>query len=298
MLSCTTAAIHVDFNTKGAVNISKPHYSLLYDIFSTHIDIDGTESKFSNDLPRHNNNSYHLVVQFARFWFKTKNIHRESATQQMSTSSTTTTTTTKTKPVIGVDVDDVLTPLISHLLEFYNRKYDAQIRFEDFLSFRYHEVWGRTEEDTHKIVDEFLSSPEFLNQKPMPYSQQVLQTLKKDYDFVVVTSRHHFLRSHTQQFLDVYFPGIFTELKMGNYFAQDGVKKSKTDLCKESDVCLLIDDCVDYVQHAASHNIKAILFGEYPWNKCDKLHASVRRVKSWTEVPVALYELLGSINKE
>jgi len=58
----------------------------------------------------------------------------------MSTSSTTTTTTTKTKPVIGVDVDDVLTPLISHLLEFYNRKYDAQIRFEDFLSFRYHEV--------------------------------------------------------------------------------------------------------------------------------------------------------------
>jgi hypothetical protein len=62
--------------------------------------------------------------------------HRERAAQQM----TTTTTTTKIKPVIGVDVDDVLTPLISHLLKFYNRKHDAQIRFEDFLSFRYHEV--------------------------------------------------------------------------------------------------------------------------------------------------------------
>jgi hypothetical protein len=129
----------VDFGTKGAVNISKSHYSLLYDIFSTHID--GTASKFSNDLPCHNK-TYHLVIQFASFpfcfWFKTKHTHthRERAAQQM----TTTTTTTKIKPVIGVDVDDVLTPLISHLLKFYNRKHDAQIRFEDFLSFRYHEV--------------------------------------------------------------------------------------------------------------------------------------------------------------
>lgn len=48
--------------------------------------------------------------------------------------------TTNTKAVIGVDVDDVLTPLISHLLEFYNKKHNAQIQFEDFRSFRYHEV--------------------------------------------------------------------------------------------------------------------------------------------------------------
>lgn len=147
-------------------------------------------------------------------------------------------------------------------------------------------------------MDEFLTSPEFLNQKPMIHSQEVLHNLKKDYSFVVVTSRHHFLRNHTQQFLDVYFPGIFAEVKMGNHFAVDGVKKSKTELCQESDACLLIDDCLDYVQHAALHNIKAILFGEYPWNKYDELHASVRRAKSWTEVPAALKELLGSTNEE
>jgi 5'(3')-deoxyribonucleotidase len=202
------------------------------------------------------------------------------------------TRTTDTKPIIAVDVDEVLTPLVPHLLQFYNKKHNDCIQFEHFNSYQFWKVWGGTQDNASKLVNEFITTAEFLNQRPIAHSQEVLNALKSHYDFVVVTSRQHFLRDHTQQFMDMFFPGVFTELKMGNHYGEHGEKKTKAELCKEAGACLLIDDSVDYVQHVALHGIKAILFGDYPWNKCDDLHASVRRVKDWREVPVAIEELL------
>ncbi len=229
--------------------------------------------------------------------FNQKRQHQKSRSAHKQNNMTDTTTT---KPIIAVDVDEVLMPFVPSLLNYYNEKHNDSIPFEQFNSYQFWKVWGGTSENAARLVNEFFTTDLFLNQGPLPDAHSILSSLTDQYDFVVVTSRQHFLRDHTQQFLDRHFPGIFKELKMGNHYGDEGVKKSKPELCEEANACLLIDDSLDYVTHVASHDIKAVLFGDYPWNREayeEHLSASIRRVTDWSQVPAAIEELLAHLKK-
>ena len=206
-----------------------------------------------------------------------------------------------TKPVIAVDVDEVLCEFVPPLLQFYNQKHNDNIQFANFNSYQFWEVWGGDSQNAAKLVNEFFTTEGFLNQSPIPHSQQVLSRLKEKYDLVVVTSRQHFLREHTQKFLDTYYSGIFHELKMGNHYGDDGRKQSKPELCQEAGAILLIDDSIDYVTHVAEHEMKAILFGDYPWNRRDihdKHNVHIRKVVDWLQVESAIEDLLNNQNNQ
>jgi uncharacterized HAD superfamily protein len=202
-------------------------------------------------------------------------------------------TTQQRKPVIAVDVDEVLMEFVCPLLHFYNHKHNDSILFENFNSYQFWEVWGGTSENASKLVSEFFTTEGFLKQSPLEHSQIVLSRMKEKYDLVVVTSRQHVLRDHTQMFLDTHYPGIFHELKMGNHYGDEGRKQSKPELCKEAGAVLLIDDSIDYVTHVAQHDMKALLFGDYPWNRKEYEHKKhIRRVNTWLQVEEAIEELL------
>lgn len=45
-----------------------------------------------------------------------------------------------------------------------------------------------------------------------------------------------------------------------------------------------IDDQLKHCQAAASLGIKAVLLGDYPWNRTEKLPSGVTRCKDWPAV--------------
>jgi hypothetical protein len=63
------------------------------------------------------------------------------------------------KPIIAVDIDEVLTPFVKHLLEFYNARFPSSpILLENFHSYQFWEVWGGTAHDASSLVNEFFES--------------------------------------------------------------------------------------------------------------------------------------------
>jgi uncharacterized HAD superfamily protein len=142
-----------------------------------------------------------------------------------------------------------------------------------------------------KIIEEFFTTDLFKNHAPIDGSQEVLRRLSKEYELIVVTSRHATLEPLTKKFLDTCYPGIFSRALFGNHFGA-GKKISKPDMCKEVNAILLIDDQFDYANQCAEQGMKAILFGEYPWNNKAKLHDNMRRAKNWYEVEELIERLL------
>jgi hypothetical protein len=55
-------------------------------------------------------------------------------------------------------------------------------------------------------------------------------------------------------------------------------------ICQEIGAGYLIDDNVEHCRLAAEAGVKALLFGEYGWNKHLPTPPGVERVKDWKDV--------------
>jgi uncharacterized HAD superfamily protein len=196
------------------------------------------------------------------------------------------------KKVIAVDVDEVLAPFMEKLVIYYNLKFpEKKIAFEHYTTYHVWEVWGMPPQEGVKLVDEFFESDLFKEHIPIVGSRDVLRRLAKDYELVVVTSRHATLEGVTQKFLDTCYPGLFSRALFGNHFGA-GKKVSKPDMCQQVKAVLLIDDQFDYARQCAERGMKSILFGDYPWNAKVQLHDNMKRVNNWFEVEEAIERLL------
>jgi uncharacterized HAD superfamily protein len=60
--------------------------------------------------------------------------------------------------------------------------------------------------------------------------------------------------------------------------------RPKSEVCIELGVSYLIDDNLTAVTQTSAFGIKALLFGDYPWNQAKELPEGVTRVKNWQEV--------------
>jgi 5'(3')-deoxyribonucleotidase len=120
------------------------------------------------------------------------------------------------KPMIAVDLDEVLGEFIPPLLLFHNETYGTGLTKGDFHSYRFSEVWGGTDQETQEKIMAFFSSSHFRDIPVIPKAREVLERLKDSFEFTVVTSRQHAIESQTRQWLNKHFPGIFS----GVYFGQ------------------------------------------------------------------------------
>lgn len=62
---------------------------------------------------------------------------------------------------------------------------------------------------------------------------------------------------------------------------------------------VLIDDSHIYASQCANANLKAVLFGSYPWNKNHHIeNASIIRAEHWGEVPTVVDKLMNMEKSE
>eukprot|EP00741_Cyanophora_paradoxa_P005835 tig00000113_g5654.t1 len=194
------------------------------------------------------------------------------------------------KPVIAVDLDEVLGQFVVPLVEFHNATYNTQLKLQDFHSYTFCEVWGGTNDEATEKVHAFFESKYFQDIPLVPGAHDVLEEFRDRYDFVVITSRQSAIEQITKEWLARHYAGIFKGILFGNHYGLTGAKRSKPDMCGDVGARLLIDDSLVYAKQCAAHGIEVLLFdweGRYMWGKCapgESEPPGVRRVANWREV--------------
>ena len=200
------------------------------------------------------------------------------------------------RPVLAVDLDEVLGGYLPAFVDFNNATYGTNLSVADFHSYMFWEVPGMnlsSREASIERVYEFHASKYFGRIEALPGAKLALDVLRKHFDLHVVTSRQTDIEPQTREWIEQFFPDTFTALHFGNHFgkpSKNGVvaKVSKPDMCARIRAVALIDDSIDYARQCAAAGIPVFLFGDYPWNRMQpgmaSLDARVTRVANWRMV--------------
>lgn len=188
------------------------------------------------------------------------------------------------KPLIAVDVDDVLLDFIPSLLKYCNLKFGTTSEFEDFSHYELQTNWKCTPEEVFERVYSFYNSEEFKSLPSLKDAYKTLNNLSDDYDFVVISSRPLDTYAKTSSSLDRLFPGIFREYYLTGDFKKEGLTHGKGKLCRQLGVYKIIDDSYSNALDCVNSGIGVLLY-ERPWNKNIEIQSElIQKVASWEEV--------------
>jgi hypothetical protein len=191
------------------------------------------------------------------------------------------------KPIIAVDIDDVLADYSGSLVEFANSRWNAQLT-HDALTENLGEVFKIDKDEWLKRFYEFIGSnpyPEMLNIGGAD-ALRTLRLLGERFNVVTMTSRPLEVRETTLKWLDKHFPQVFDDVIFALPY-KDGEdpdvweKRTKADFAVQCGVSYLIDDQPKHANGAAEQGVSALLFGDYGWNREAEIAAGVTRVADW-----------------
>jgi len=189
-----------------------------------------------------------------------------------------------TKLVIAVDIDDVLTPHFQGLIDWYNHKYGTKLTLA-----HNHPTdpspWGTDDITTAgKRVHAYLDTQEFLSSQPHEEAIRALRSLSNRYILVTITARDTIIEKVTRDWLNEHFKELIRDAHFTAGYSLEGKLKSKAVIGLAINAQYLIDDSLAHCKEAAKAGIKALLYGDYPWNQAKELPEGVTRVKNWQEV--------------
>lgn len=193
------------------------------------------------------------------------------------------------KPIIAIDVDDVLSSQVDAIITFSNERYGTQLTPDDFKKpgeywgyFR--QVWDIPPEESNQRFKVFLDEQHYTKQVIDPAAALAIAELKKTFSLQIVTSRFQDHVIPTEAWLLEHAPSVFDGLHFVHMWDRDGFKATKAHICREIGAGYLIDDSTEHCNLAAEAGVRALLFGEYGWNITEQLHSGVVRVKDWDAV--------------
>lgn len=192
------------------------------------------------------------------------------------------------KPIIAVDLDDVLASSAQSLVDFSNERWGTNLTVED-----YNEDWSKmwqvdrkTEEERAVIVH---GSGWAQSMPPHDAALEVLRRLKNRYELVIATSRVIKVHKETLAWLDRHYKGVFEAVHTSGIYdadiTDDTHRATKAQLIAEIGADYLIDDQLKHCLAVAEAGMEVVLFGDYAWNWYDgKLPRRVTRCADWAAV--------------
>ena len=192
------------------------------------------------------------------------------------------------KPVIGIDIDDVLAAHAEAFVAFSNEWWGTHLSVEDFDE-HWAQVWQVDQEETERRADIFHGSGIIGRYRHYDEALPVLLELSKDFRLLAMTSRRQRVEEETRAWLDKHYRGIFEDIKFaGIWDDPTGVERqklTKADLFVTNKVKFVIDDQLKHCVAAAEKGIHALLFGGYKWNQTEEhLSSLITRVADWAAV--------------
>lgn len=192
------------------------------------------------------------------------------------------------KPIIAVDVDDVLADEKEDVRKFINKRYNLRHTPEDYMieapyGKYFERVWGVKVEKGLEMYEAYFSAGIKAKHKPVKGAVETIGKLEKSYNFAVVTSRGDRSFVFTHAWLEGHFPKVFKQVAFVPIWSKDK-EVTKAAICKEIGAVYLIDDNAEHCNLAQEAGVQALLFGEYGWNRNVELGKDVIRVRNWQEV--------------
>ncbi len=184
---------------------------------------------------------------------------------------------------IGIDLDEVLADFLPALIEYHNDTYGTSLAREQFGSYRFWETWGGTREEAIQKVYDFHKTPYFENMKPIFGSQEAVKILKQKNNLAIITSRQDDISEATKRWITKHFPNTFSEIYFANHYSQNGISKTKKQICDHAGIEVLIEDSQEYALECLDPKRRIVLIN-CPWNKDYKLPQEIYRVDSWKEI--------------
>lgn len=187
------------------------------------------------------------------------------------------------KPVLAVDVDDVLTPFAPSFLKRYNEQHNTNHKHEDLKSYFFiKDLYGTEDnDDAEPYVTEFIIWATNNGAVIDEAAVEALRKLEDHYEIVVITSRHPDVYDATKSWLQKQLPSLFKDV---HFIRARDTKTSKPQICQEIGAKILVDDHPDHLQDCAEYGVRGLMFGDYFWNRDAELPENVQRVKDWSEV--------------
>lgn len=183
------------------------------------------------------------------------------------------------KPIIAVDIDDVLAAHIESFIEFSNKSYGTRFTTRDYLE-QWVDLWAIPYEEVEKRALKF-HIPETIGAfEVIEDAQFALNKLKENYELVVVTARPKHTIDSTLEWVEDNFPNTFADIHFVPVW-DPGPKATKAEICKKIGADYLIDDLVRHCNLAAAGGIKAILFNRINWKQPEEIHPDVQVVRNW-----------------
>ncbi|KAJ7042672.1 hypothetical protein C8F04DRAFT_1076720 [Mycena alexandri] len=180
-------------------------------------------------------------------------------------------------PVIAVDLDDVLSSTNSVVAKWHNDNFGTQM---DLSQFYYYYCWKNpgwgTPDETFKKFKDFYDTDTIFRAIPIPGAREGVQSLKDmGYKLVIVTARTADLADASWEWVEKYFPGVFTNLIFTGQFAHKLhhnevlTNLTKSQVCADLKAQLLIDDSAENAIQCSTaiSPTRVLLFGDYEWNK-------------------------------
>lgn len=164
-----------------------------------------------------------------------------------------------TKQTIAIDCDDVIANINDAVRLFVNETYGLAHTPEEYRVTgeykRYWErIWGVADHEHSDRFDHFVASGRMAHLEPIEGA------------------------------LEANAPRLFDDVTFMHLWDEGDTKATKAQICKELKATHLIDDNYDHCKLAAEAGVRALVFGDYGWNRDRPLMAGMQRVNSWHEV--------------
>jgi len=190
------------------------------------------------------------------------------------------------KPIIAVDIDDVLAANAQSFVTFSNQRWGTRLTIDDYDE-HWGQMWQVDHDEAERRAQEYFASGTMGRYELFSESLPVLKWLSQRYSLVIVTSRRALLTKETDAWVRQYLKGIFDKVVYAGMWDKPTIhshKQTKAEALKEIGADYLIDDQLKHCEAAAAAGIQALLFGDYKWNHKDKLSDGIVRVKDWVAV--------------
>ena len=192
------------------------------------------------------------------------------------------------KQIIAIDADDTIFDENTAVRLYMNQHngfnhtetdYLAEGPFDNY----WERIWNVNPDRMTMMYEEFCHSSYKQNLRPIDGAISALKKLQEKYELVVVTSRGGSVAEITHKSLAAHYPNIFKDVHFVPLWGGEQ-KATKALICKDIGATHLIDDSFEHCKLAADASVKALLFGNYGWNRYQELPANVVRTKNWENV--------------
>jgi len=191
------------------------------------------------------------------------------------------------RPVIAVDIDDVLVDSAASILGDYNKKYGTSLTKNHYYSKDIKVLEVEHYDIAAERFGKYIASKEYTDMPPISGAVSAINRLSSRYDFVGVTSRPEFIAEATNKWLKKHFKSgiikaIYTSFVMGSVSQQSSIL-TKAGVCQELGASYMIEDHLGHVLPVSELDITVFLIDQ-PWNQAGALPKNVIRVKNWLEI--------------